>query len=272
MSAKFKASVLIVEDDPATGEVLAEVLEDAGYAVTLASSGTEALRLLKQQAFAVVVSDICMPIVGGLDVLQAARQSDARPEVILLTGHGTLGTSLAALRERAFDYLLKPCNPDMLLQRVSEAVTLHLQKRRQAMAVQHILEAFGSSIDVLEDSATPPNGVPSPRERGDQVIRVGGLWLDPDHTTATINGQPLHLTPMEHALLRRLAEKPGKVFRYRELVYDVYGYEVTNAEAKVLLKTHVRNIRHKIGADCLVNVRSTGYQLVVPEQLTSAGG
>ncbi|NJL35017.1 MAG: helix-turn-helix domain-containing protein, partial [Chloroflexaceae bacterium] len=62
-------------------------------------------------------------------------------------------------------------------------------------------------------------------------------------------GQPLHLTPMEHALLRCLAEVPSNTLSYRELVHRMHGYEVINPEAQVLLKTHVRNVRRKIGRD-----------------------
>lgn len=268
----MKIPVLMVEDDQATGEVLSEVLEDAGYEVVLAGGGAEALKLLEQAAFTVVVSDIRMPSVDGIDVLHAARESDAQPEVILLTGYGALDTSLVALREGAFDYLLKPCNPETLLQRVAEAVEAYRTRTRQHEAVQRVVEAFGDSPPTngpLTEEAAAPEPEYGPQ---DQPIQLGDLLIGKAHHTALFQDEPLHLTPTEHALLRRLAEKPGRVFPYRELVYAMHGYDVTNVEAKVLLKTHVRNIRRKIGSDYLVNVRSTGYKLVLPEELSNTNG
>jgi DNA-binding response OmpR family regulator len=258
----------MVEDDIATGEVLSDVLEDAGYDVTLASGGSQALQLLDQQPFAVVVSDIRMPAVSGIDVLQAARQTSAQPEVILLTGYGALETSLSALRQGAFDYLLKPCDPELLIQRVAEAISARDTRLRQVQAVQNIVHAFGDAPnqdEVLIERMPQPDSSEEEQDE-QQVWQVGELSFGEAHHDASFRGEPLHLTPTEHTLLRAMASKPGKVFQYRELVYAMHGYDVSNIEAKILLKTHIRNIRHKIGPDYLVNVRSTGYKLVAPEE------
>jgi DNA-binding response OmpR family regulator len=271
----MKPHVLMVEDDTATGEVLTEVLADAGYTVTLAGSGNEALELLAQQPFTVVVSDIRMPSVDGIDVLHAARQSPSQPEVILLTGYGALETSLAALREGAFDYLLKPCEPEILLQRVADAVNTYSSRQRRANAIKHLVNEFDHLTVGASESEDPPNDETTvsifEQEQPDQPLDVGELRIGSAHHLATFKDEPLHLTPTEHALLRCMAEKPGKVFQYRELVYRMHGYDVPNIEAKVLLKTHIRNIRHKIGPDYLVNIRSTGYKLVSPEESRESG-
>jgi DNA-binding response OmpR family regulator len=264
--------ILMVEDDTATGEVLTEVLRDAGYQVTLASDGRQALELLDQEQFAVVVSDIRMPAVSGIDVLHAARDQESQPEVILLTGYGALDTSLSALREGAFDYLLKPCNPQELLQRVSDAAESYITRQRQAHAIQRIVNEFGGLSDASDTHSEPAYDIsrPTTTAEPEQPIEIGQICIGGEHHTATFQNKSLHLTPTEHALLRCLAEKPGRVFSYRELVYAMHGYDVTNIEAKVLLKTHIRNIRHKIGPDYLVNVRSTGYKLIDPEQTPTA--
>ncbi len=265
----MQAHILMVEDDTATGEVLTEVLRDAGYEVTLASDGREALELLDQEQFAVVVSDIRMPTTSGIEVLHAARGRDSQPEVILLTGYGSLDTSLSALREGAFDYLLKPCNPQELLQRVSEAADTYTIRQRQSQVIQRVVNEFGGTTDTPHNGAEHIHEVARPTTVVEpaQPIEIGQLQIGAEHHNATFHGESLHLTPTEHALLRCLAEKPGRVFQYRELVYAMHGYDVTNIEAKVLLKTHIRNIRHKIGTDYLVNIRSTGYKLVDPEQV-----
>jgi DNA-binding response OmpR family regulator len=269
----MKPHILMVEDDTATGEVLTEVLRDAGYEVTLASDGRQALELLDQEQFAVVVSDIRMPVASGIDVLHAARDQDDQPEVILLTGYGALDTSLSALREGAFDYLLKPCNPQELLQRVSEAAETYTTRQRQSHVIQRMVNEFGGLSDMPSNGTSEPvpQSVARPATSVEpaQPIEIGQLRIGAEHHNATFQGEVLHLTPTEHALLRCLAEKPGRVFQYRELVYAMHGYDVTNIEAKVLLKTHIRNIRHKIGPDYLVNIRSTGYKLVDPQQASA---
>lgn len=267
-------AVLLVEDDRMMGESLTEILHDSGYAVALVGSGSEALDLLAQQEFAVVVSDIRMPAVDGIAVLHAARQSAAPPEVILLTGHAALETSLAALREGAFDYLLKPCQPERLVQRVGDAVESRSARLHKETAVQHIMHAFQEMTEP-DGADTPPthgNGTAalaaeadSDTPADDSVLRVGALTIGDEHYSAMFNGEDLHLTPTEHALLREMATHPGKVFTYRELVFAMHGYDVSTMEAKILLKTHIRNLRAKINPDVLVNIRGTGYKLVVPE-------
>jgi DNA-binding response OmpR family regulator len=274
-----KLPVLMVEDDMTTGDMLSEVLEDAGYDVTLARDGARAMQLLEEQVFTVVISDIRMPAANGIDVLQAARQSQSQPEVILLTGYGALDTSLEALREGVFDYLLKPCHPEVLLQRVADAAESYTTRRRQESVIKHVMSEFGHLTD--SETAEPPvtgeatmqpgeaTMQPTESSDDDQFIEIGELRIGEMHHTATFRGEPLHLTPTEHTLLHCMAESPGRVFTYRELVYLMHGYDVMNAEAKVLLKTHVRNIRHKIGSDYLVNIRSTGYKLAAPDHETS---
>jgi DNA-binding response OmpR family regulator len=263
--------VLMVEDDMTTGDMLSEVLEDAGYDVTLARDGARAMQLLEEQSFTVVISDIRMPAANGIDVLQAARQSQSQPEVILLTGYGALDTSLEALREGVFDYLLKPCHPEVLLQRVADAVHSYTTRRRQESVIKHVMNEFGhlTNSETVDTPVTTETTTQPAESMDDQFIQIGELYIGKMHHTATFRSEPLHLTPTEHTLLRCMAESPGRVFTYRELVYSMHGYDVMNAEAKVLLKTHVRNIRHKIGPDYLVNIRSTGYKLVAPEHESS---
>lgn len=275
----MQTSVLMVEDDRVMGEMLTDVLEDAGYQVTLAGGGAAALDLLEHQIFAVVVSDVRMPAVDGLQVLQAARQNDPQPEVILLTGYGALESSLVALREGAFDYLLKPCHPEKLLKRVSDAISARETRLRQAAAVQRVVTAFSEMIDTPTDqpgaSVAAPARQPTPDPGDDKVdhgaIQVGPLYISSAYHEVTLRGEPLHLTPTEYTLLRAVAAKPGRAFTYRELVYAMHGYDVSSAEAKILLKTHVRNIRHKLGAGYLINIRGTGYRFLVPDPNKTSG-
>lgn len=263
----MKDQILIAEDEVMTGQMLVDIIEDAGYNATLAKDGTEALRLLEERTFAVVVSDIRMPDADGISVLQAARRKDSAPEVILLTGYGALDTSLAALREGAFDYLLKPCKPDLLLERIACAIEARETRLRQSTVIQQVVQVFGDqSNEEVSDETASSGGVSQMDQEPEQVyLQVGELCIGNAHYDVTFAGEPLHLTHMEYALLRCMAESPGRVWRYRELVYHMHDYDVSNIEARVLLKTHVRNIRQKIGQGYLVNIRGTGYKLVEPE-------
>ncbi|NJK79967.1 MAG: response regulator transcription factor [Chloroflexaceae bacterium] len=266
----MRTPILVAEDEPLTGQMLVDVLEDSGYEVNLASTAPEAIRLIEEKQFAVVVSDIRMPGGNGIDILQHARRQSPSPEVILLTGYGALDTAIAALREGVFDYLTKPCDPDTLLDRISDAIRTRQGRMQREHAIRQVVQVFQTNsplVKAMVHEAVPVNGnsnhhlVDEPQE---QRIQIGELSLGENHFTATFQSEPLYLTPMEHSLLWCLAERPGQVMRYRELVYRIHGYDVSSAEARILLKTHVRNVRHKIGADYLVNIRSTGYKLVDP--------
>jgi len=112
------SSVLVVDDEPKLGKLVAEMLALDGHAVAVVRGGREALRLLPERAFDVVVTDLRMPEVDGLAVLEAARALAAPPEVVVVTAHGTTESAVAAMKAGAADYLLKPFSMDELRLRV----------------------------------------------------------------------------------------------------------------------------------------------------------
>ncbi|HYB44463.1 MAG TPA: sigma-54 dependent transcriptional regulator [Candidatus Methylomirabilis sp.] len=116
------ASILVVDDTPATKEILNRSLAVEGYRVATAGSGEEALSRLEEEKFDVIVTDIVMPGVGGLEVLERSRLLDPRVAVILMTGYATLETAIAALRRGACDYLEKPFALDELKQRLERLI------------------------------------------------------------------------------------------------------------------------------------------------------
>ena len=118
------ASILVVDDVPGMQEILNHSLSGEGYRVATASSGDEALTRLEEHEFDVIVSDIVMPGVGGLEILEKSRLLDPRVAVILMTGHATLDTAIAALRRGACDYLEKPFPLDELKVRVQRLIEL----------------------------------------------------------------------------------------------------------------------------------------------------
>ena len=130
------ASILVVDDAPAMREVLARALTFAGYRVSTASSGEEALTRLEQQEFEVIISDIVMPGVNGLQILEKSRLLDPRVAVILMTGYPTVDSAIAALRSGACDYLEKPFSLDELKSRVQRLVQLREETWRERLALR----------------------------------------------------------------------------------------------------------------------------------------
>lgn len=257
------AAILLVEDDPTARMLLADGLSEAGYQVTQAPSGEVALSLLEQQHFDVVVTDINMRRVDGLQVLAAARRQPLQPAVIMLTGYGSLETSIAALRGGAHDYLLKPCTPPDLLRSVAGALRRRASSQRHAEAVRSIAQGLAQ---LREEIIIEPLEEPAPLGPGvsERFLRVGALQIDTFRHTLTFHSEPVHVTPIEYALLHCLAEAQGRVLGYSEIVRRTHTCQVEDEEAQMLLKPHVRNIRRKIPPDYLVNVRGSGYMLVEP--------
>lgn len=272
MSRDTEAHILLVEDDDTARMLLADVLVGAGYEVTTAPDGETALSLLQQRGFNVIISDIRMHDVDGIEVLSAAKVHEWHPTVILLTGYGSLETAVAALRAGAFDYILKPAAPDTLLACVARAVERNKGELRQTHAIRIIAQGLAQL-----QNTTPLTHLPAPDEAmppdNDQdlsiaprYVEIGALVIDHFRHTVLFNGQNLHLTPIEYALLSCLAESRGRVVNYCEIVRRTHGHDVDEAAAQMLLKAHIRNMRRKIDSTYLVNVRGTGYMLIDPEQ------
>lgn len=289
--------ILIAEDDRAARLSMVAVLEDAGYSVTAAADGETAIALLQQTtsgvACDVVITDIRMGNIDGIAVLHAAKKLVRPPEVIVLTGYGTIDTSIAALRAGAYDYLIKPCKPDDLLAYVARAIDRRQTQLRRDDALRMIGQAIGQLGDgpgpppapmpvpvppsdppAPTAPVSPPPGAadprvaspPEPDEQPGRYLRVGGLRIDTFRHTVVFDGRPVHLTPIEYELLNCLARAQGRVLDYCEIAQHTHGNVTDRSEAHGLLKTHVQNLRRKIGPDYVISVRGTGYMLVDPER------
>ncbi len=248
--------ILLVEDDDIARQLLAKILEGAGYRLTEAADGEQALAQLTSSTFDIVISDIQMRIANGLDVLHAAKQQPYQPAVILLTGYGSLQTSLDALRGGAADYLLKPCSPTDLL----ATITKTLERRDGELRQRAVLHSIAQSISQLQTAAPAAQPNEAPR-----FLELGALHIDFFRHTVLFGGQIVHLTPIEYELLCCLAEAQGRALTYEALVWRTHGYATSEAEAQLLIKPHIHNLRHKLDPDYVVNVRGIGYRLSVPE-------
>lgn len=255
------AQILLVEDDATARRLVAEVLQNAGYLVAAASDGVEAIALLAQKAYDVVVSDIWMPSVDGIGVLAAARQLQQPPAVILLTGYSTVDSAIEALRAGAFDYRLKSAPLDELLASVERAV----MQRRSELEQRAAITAIAANLAKLQPEAAL-SATPAVVPPADQPLQVGLLTVDRLRHAAFFDQQPLHLTSIEFSLLSYLVQAPGQVFSSQAIIQHTHGFTTSEAEAQALLKPHVHRLRRKLGAAYVINVRGSGYALVPPDE------
>lgn len=258
----MKIRVLLVEDDVTARMLLGDVLESGGYEVTAALDGETAIQLLGQHLFDVVLTDIQMRNVNGIQVLAVAKSLLRPPTVVLLTGYGSLETSIAALRLGADNYVLKPCEPEELLTCINDAVRRREEHLRQVDAinviVQGIVQLRGQGPAVDEEAK---HGAIAPA----RYIHVGRLMIDVFRHTIMFDQGDVHVTPIEYEVLHCLALAQGRVLSPSEIVRRTHGYAVDENEAQGLIKAHIRNLRRKIDPAYLVNVRGMGYRLAIPE-------
>jgi DNA-binding response OmpR family regulator len=215
--------VLIVDDDPKVCETLDRYLSHAGYATASALDGAKALELVQTFAPDLVVLDLMLPRVGGLEVCRMLREKSAIP-IIMLTARTTEHDKLTGLSLGADDYLTKPFSPRELVARV-EAVL-----RRSA---------------AMEKTAR---------------LIAGALTIDPARCEVTIDGAPVTLTATELRLLTAMARSPGRVFRRDELVRLALGDDFEGLDRTI--DAHIKNLRRKVGAETIATVFGIGYKLV----------
>jgi DNA-binding NtrC family response regulator len=132
----MKIRILLVDDEKEYVETLAERLRTRGFHVTEAFSGDEALEKLKAYNFDVTILDVKMPGMSGIDALDEIKKLKPLTEILMLTGHGTIETAIEGMKKGAYDYLLKPCKMDLLLEKINgayERKSEHEERIRKAM-------------------------------------------------------------------------------------------------------------------------------------------
>ncbi len=257
--------ILVVEDEAVARRVLHVMLTQAGYDVTSVGSGEEALEYLAAQRFDLLLTDLQLRKVDGVQVMVAARERDPDIEVIILTGYATLQSAIAAVQHGAHNYILKPGNPGEIEQSVADA--LSKRKKREDQAVW--LRRMGESLLQLADSANSAEtavqpGVVEPLE--ESFIHLGDLTIDLQRHLVTLAGAPVQLSTGEFGLLVYLAQNCEHVVSPQQIVRNVLGYDSTPQEARDLIKARIWALRRKIephpdSPTRIVSVRGVGYML-----------
>lgn len=273
------AHVLVVDDEGAIRYSVSKTLQRIGYQVDEAASGEEALDLIGKREYEVILTDIRMPGVTGVELLKRIKDISADAIVILMTGFASLGTAVESLRLGAHDYLIKPSSSQDIRQSVARGV----ERARNLKRRRALLDAIRSNVfelthaDVEAISAVYEDGAssPAPESRYESTAPVeplntnmtlGPLTIYPGRYQISVGDQPIDLTPTEFDLLLYLAAHRGRVVSCHELVREVRGYAVDEAEAREVIRPHVSNLRRKLkqtgkDADLIVNVRGIGYRL-----------
>jgi DNA-binding response OmpR family regulator len=206
-------TVLVVDDEPKIVDVVREYLEHAGFAVRTAGDGPAALERARALAPDLIVLDLGLPGLDGLDVARQLRKSSRVP-VIILTARGDEVDRIVGLELGADDYLVKPFSPRELVARV-RAVLRRVDER----------EGAGS----------------------DELIVRGDVAVDPARRRVTVAGRAVELTPTEFELLAHLARQPGRVFTRAQLLTAMHGVAVESYERAV--DAHIKNLRRKLEPD-----------------------
>jgi len=237
----MKSNILVVDDEPIARQSLSDILRLEGYAVNAVPNEQPAVEYVRTHPVDLMIVDLRMPGLDGLEVVQVVNSVSPETEVILLTAFGSTESAIQALRLRIHDYLLKPAPPSQVVNTVKKG-----RARRDA----RLKARGGVAVDVDESEL--------------EITLKDGTHIDLSRRMIQNKKQTIHLTPAEGRLLRVMIENPGRVFTHRELVLLVQGYDTSQREAPEILRPLVSRLRHKLEsfpalAESVVSVRGTGY-------------
>jgi two-component system alkaline phosphatase synthesis response regulator PhoP len=219
--------ILVVDDEPQIAEICRDYLERAGFKVSIAGNGADGLTLARTTRPDLVVLDLGLPKMDGLDVTRALRKHSDVP-IIMLTARVEESDKLVGLELGADDYLTKPFSPRELVARV---------------------RAVFRRIGTVQDRA--------------EVIRVGDVTLDVPRMLAKVGKRTIELTSTEFELIATMMRQPGRVFTRGQLLDAIRGEQVESFERAV--DAHVKNLRRKLEADprnprYVLTVYGVGYK------------
>lgn len=218
------AAVLIVEDDRITNDLIRDYLCDAGHSVRQAYDGREALKQLGEEPAELVILDIMLPYVNGIQVLKEIRRTSMVP-VLMLTALQDEGTQISSFDALADDYITKPFSMILLGKRV-----LALLRRAGKIEEKDIWE-------------------------------YGDIRVDFNGYLAEKGGEPAELAPKEIRLLRLLIQNAGRVMTRENLIDGVWGTDAPLFDRTI--DTYIRRIRQKLDLDCIATVKGVGYRFEV---------
>jgi DNA-binding response OmpR family regulator len=252
----MKGKILIVDDEEAMRRTVTDILSLEGYQVQSVAQGKAALEALESESYDLMLLDLKMPGMDGVEVMRIATKIAPETKIILLTAHGSLQSAIEALHHEVHDYLLKPITPQELLASVASGIARRSELRQR----QRLLNQMEASLQQLKDAEKlEPSSAYSQR-----MILIGqNVKIDLERREIWRGNERINLTPTEGKLMKVFLENRSQVLSHRDLVFLVQGYEVTDWEAPEVLRPLVSRLRRKLkaieGEGWIINVRGTGY-------------
>lgn len=227
-----KKVILVVEDEPTLATAIAQRLSSEGWAVRVAGDGQNAVLAASQLRPDLVIMDVMLPVMDGLEATQ--RIISERPvPVLMLTARDDESDKVNGLAAGADDYMTKPFSMRELIARC---------------------KALFRRVDRAKVIAR--------KSEQEKVLDFGSLVIDPAQRIVTLNGQEVHLTPTEFDLLATLSRRPRTVLTREKLLEEVWDW--VDASGTRTVDSHVKALRHKLGADTIRTVHGVGYAFEPP--------
>lgn len=228
---KEEIKILLVDDEPDILEIIGFNLEKVGYQVATASNGLEAIKQAKKILPHLIILDVMMPELDGIETCERLRQEEHFQETIImfLTARGEDYSYVAAFDAGADDYVTKPVKPKVLLSKVKGL----LRRLNKKESVKELLE-------------------------------FNNLIIDQEEYKVTLKGEELSMPRKEFELLYLLASKPGKVFKREKIMDKIWGSDVVVGDRTI--DVHIRKLREKIGDRYFKTVKGVGYKFIQPEK------
>ena len=216
--------ILVVEDDFDIQELLQNFLQEAGYEVTTANDGVEAVTVFSDKQFDLILLDIMLPKIDGFSVCELIRKQSQVP-IIMLTALNGEEEQIKGLDLQVDDYITKPFSMPILIRKIAAV----LRRSCQSQNDEH------------------------------ETISYQNLVLDCDSYTATVNENIFELTQREFEVLRELLLNQGRVLTRHNLLTKIWKYDFCGDERVV--DTHIKNLRKKLGIDFIQTIRGVGYKI-----------
>jgi len=263
------ARILIVDDERTTRLSLSEIFSLRGANTVTAADGNEALAQIQQAPFDLIILDVKMPGLSGLQVLEYVQEHAPGTVCILLTAHATIDSAIRALRQGAFDYVLKPAQPRTII----EVVERGLAKRQDFLRRQNLVDLMEQTVEAFKAGTPPPTVPVSDPKPSSPILNAGNITADLHRREAKLDDRLLELTPTEFDTLVYFIRNAERVVSCRDLVKAVHGYDSTENAARPIMRVHIHRLRQKIEVDAanperLLTIRSAGYMLTSQPRLS----
>ncbi len=237
-AGKQKKKILVVDDEPQIVEIVERYLGDEGFTVCHAFDGAQAVAAHDAELPDLIILDLKMPVMNGMDAFRAIRARSGVP-IIMLTSRGDEVDKIVGLELGADDYITKPFSP-----------------REVVARVKTVLRRGGDRSDA--------SGAGEPAAAAEATMRIGALEIDPREHEVRLDGTPVALTPTEFRILEVLGANQGRTFTRAQLLDQVKGDDLEIFDRT--LDRHIANLRHKIEADAgkpryIMTVFGVGYKM-----------